>query len=159
MPFSRSLLVALLVAAGGCSATDPVVPAPVADLLAAPLSAAVGGQALVLVPNLYRDFQPIAPPDGQPLIGILRVQASDGSALATSIQVDAAWVVNGTEVWVATVGEERLAAPTPVFYEAVARNGPKWAPGVSVDVVVRIREPSGATHLLRAAGQRIGRTD
>ena len=102
------------------------------------------------------DFQPISPPDGKPLIAVLRVKAADGAALAATFHVDGAWVINGAEVWTASVGDEKLAS---AYYEVVARDGPKWGPNVSVDVVVRIREPSGSSKLLRAAAQVIQRTD
>lgn len=79
--------------------------------------------------------------------------------MATTFHVDGAWVINGAEVWSASVGEEKLASPSPVYYEVVARDGPKWGPNVSVEVVVRIRESSGSSMLLRAAAQVIQRTD
>ena len=132
---------------------------PTGDLRAAPVTVMVGQQALVLAPSLYRDFQPSSPPDGKPLTAVLQIKAIDGAALAATFHVDGAWVINGTEVWTASVGEEKLASPRPVYYEVVARDGPKWGPNVSVDVVVRIREPSGSSKLLRAAAQLIQRTD
>ncbi|CAN5824816.1 hypothetical protein BH11GEM1_BH11GEM1_17320 [soil metagenome] len=160
MPTARALLLLLLVvAAGGCSATRMTAPVPTGDLRAAPVTVMVGQQALVLVPSLWRDFQPISPPDGKPLVAVLRVKANDGAALASTFHVDGAWVIYGAEVWTASVGEEKLASPSPVYYEVVARDGPKWGPNVSVDVVVRIREPSGSSKLLRAAAQLIQRTD
>jgi hypothetical protein len=160
---SRALLVVSLIGAGGCRA-DLVRPEPVAEPViepfSAPLSVTIEGQRVVLVPYLYRDFQPIAPPDGRPLIAVLRVQSADGTPLATTtFRVDAALVHEGSSVWIASVGEERLASPSPVYYEVVARDGPKWAPGTSVDVVVRIRERSGAIQHLRATGQLIQRTE
>lgn len=159
MPFLRALLVVLLIATGSCTGTDAIAPLPVDGLQGAPLSVVVGGQAVVLVPYLWRDFQPISPPDGTPLVALLRVAAADGTALSASFHVDAAWIANGADVWTTSVGEERLATPSPVYYEVVARGGPRWGPGVGVDVVVRIRELSGSTQLLRAAGQVIRRTE
>ena len=159
LPSIRSLSLTLLVVAGSCSAARMTDPLRIGDLQAAPVSVIVGGQTLVLVPSLWRDFQPVSPPDGKPLVAGLRVQAPDGAVLAATFHVDGAWVINGTEVWTATVGEERLSSPSPVYYEVVARDGPKWGPNVSVDVVVRIREPSGSSQLLRAAAQLIRRTD
>ena len=157
MPTARVLLLLLLVAAAGsCSATLMTASVPTGDLRAAPVAATVGQQALVLAPYLWRDFQPISPPDGKPLIAVLRVKAADGAALAATFHVDGAWVINGAEVWTASVGEEKLAS---AYYEVVARDGPKWGPNVSVDVVVRIRETSGSSKLLRAAAQVIQRTD
>ena len=159
MPSSRALYLVLLLFAGSCSATRMTASMPTGDLQSAPVSVVVGGQSLVLVPSLWRDFMPISPPDGKPLVAVLRVQAPDGAALAATFHVDGAWVINGAEVWTASVGEEKLASPRSVYYEVVARDGPKWGPNVRVDVVVRIREPSGSSQLLRAAAQLIQRTD
>jgi hypothetical protein len=155
----RSLMAAVLMVASGCSAAETVGPLPASELQAAPLTVTVGGQALVLVPELWRDFQPVSPPDGKPLVAVLRVQTAKREVLTSSFYVDAAWISNGAEVWSARVGDDRLASPSPVYYEVTARDGPKWGPGVPVDVVVRIREGSGGTRLLRAAGQMIRRTD
>jgi hypothetical protein len=157
--FVRALLIVLLTAVASCRAADAVIPLPVGDLQAAPASITVGGQTLVLVPYLWRDFQPISPPDGKPLIAVLRIQDANRSPLATSIHADVAWIVNGGDVWAVRPREEQGATTSSLFYEAVARDGPKWGPGVAVDVVVRLREPSGATHLLRASGLQILRTD
>ena len=124
MPSIRSLCLVLLVAAGSCSAARMTAPVPTGDLQAAPVSVIVSRQTLVLVPSLWRDFMPISPADGKPLVAVLRVQATDGAALAATFHVDGAWVINGAEVWTASVGEETLASPSRVYYEVVARDGP-----------------------------------
>ena len=159
MPSIRSLSLVLLVATSSCSAARMTASVPTRDLQSAPVSVIVGGQTLVLVPSLWRDFQPISPSDGKPLVAVLRVQTPDGAALAATFRVDGAWVINGAEVWTASVGEGKLESPSPVAYQVMVRDGPKWGPNVSVDVVVRIREPSGSSQLLRAAAQLIRRTD
>ena len=160
MPYTRALLLAvLLLAAGNCSGAGSVSPLSAGDLQAAPVSVTVSQQVLVLVPTLWRDFQPISPPDGKPLVAVLRVQAGDGAALASAFHVDTAWVINGADVWAVSVGEEKPASPKQAYYEVTMRGGPKWGPNVRVDVVVRIREPSGSSQLLRAAAQLIQRTD
>jgi hypothetical protein len=123
------------------------------------VSVAVGGQTLVLTTYLWRDFQPVSPPDGKPLVAILRVQTLTRTPLTSSFSVDGAWITNGTDVWAPNVVQENIATPGNAYYEVVARDGPKWGPGVTVDVVVRIREASGTTQLLRVAGQLIARTD
>jgi hypothetical protein len=150
---------ALLFVSLGCSAEDVVTPLPASELRAAPSVIVVGGQSLALVPYLWRDFQPVSPPNGKPLAAVLRVTAADRKPLTASFVVDAAWISNGDEVWTARVEDEGHSRADPLYYEVVARDGPKWDPGIRVDVVVRVREQSGATKLLRAADQLIGRTD
>lgn len=152
-------VIALGLAASGCGSSNPVMPLPASELRSVPVSATADGKDLVLTPYLWRDFMPAAPPDGQPLVAVLRIGPSDGSAVPPTIRADAAWVVFGEQVWAAPVREDRFASPDPVYYEAVIRNGPKWGPGVTVDVVVRLRDSAGRAVLLRAANQAISRTD
>jgi len=55
--------------------------------------------------------------------------------------------------------EEQPRGAGAAAFAVVARNGPKWGPGVEVDVVVRLRDAAGHGVLLQAPGQLIGRTD
>lgn len=156
--FLRLLLISAVAALPACSAVNGVAPLPLDELHAAPLLITVSGQSLRLEPTLWRDFMPSSPPNGKPLVANLRVRATDSLALKAAIRLEAVWIVNGSETWSSAVGEERLAQDR-AYYEGIARDGPKWSPGDRVDVVVRIRDASGAPHLLRAADQLILRTD
>lgn len=146
-----------LAALAGCGADGPTAPGsiPVSELSAAPTTVVVAGKTLTLGSELWRDFQPISPPDGKPLIGALQVTASDGSAVPEGVRADAVWLVMGTEVWLGTPREERPRTETAPVYELVARDGPKWGPGVNVDVVIRLRDGTNRDVLLRAANQPI----
>src|ERR1043165_8564148 len=144
----------------GCSAADSIAPLPLDELRAAPSVVRVEGKDLVLSPHLYRDFQPVSPPDGRPLIAGLRILTADSSAVPTSITVDAAWIVYSDQVWAASTADEvRFDYPPRPFYEVFARNGPKWGPDVRVDVIVRVRDSHNASLLLRAANQLIIRPE
>jgi hypothetical protein len=128
-------------------------------LRAAPTTVTLSGETLRLMPYVYRDFQPVSPPDGRAMIAILRVQTTGGSAFPTGVRVDAAWVVFGQEVWTASVEETAGVQPGSPMGEWVIRNGPKWGPGVNVDVIVELRTSTGSTSLLRASDQLIQRTN
>ena len=157
--FRRAVTLALMstvLPLGACEDVLAPEPLPPSELRGAPTSITLGGKTLVLETYLYRDFMPVSPPNGKPLIAVLRVKTADGSAFPSGVRADGAWVVLGDEVWSAAVGEERF--PSASSYEVVARNGPKWGPGVTVDVVVRLRE-DGEEHRLRASNQPIHRTD
>ena len=131
-----------------------------ADLLAAPTSVTIDGQAVVLETFLWRDFMPVSPPDGKPLVAILRPVRADNGASPAGVRIDEVWVMFGSETWNHTITEERVAnPPAQTHYEAVARNGPKWGPGVNVTVVVRLIDAQFGDRLLRAVNQPIGRTD
>jgi hypothetical protein len=62
-------------------------------------------------------------------------------------------------VWSALPREEQPRHETAPIYELVARDGPKWGPGITGDVVVRLRDQSGQASLLRAAKTPIRRSD
>lgn len=130
-------------------------------LLSAPDTLIVAGQRLVLSAYLWRDFMPISPPDGKPLRAVVTIKPVDAEYLPPGIDADQVWVIYRQEIWSqplesvsGTVPQERLK-----ILEKVARDGPKWGPGVYVTVVVQIRDPQGKTHLLKAERQFIERTD
>jgi hypothetical protein len=104
---------------------------------------------------MWRDFMPISPPDGRPLAAVLTIRTEDGSPVPPTITADTSWVIHDADVWTAAV-EERPRAETAPAYEVIARNGPKWGPGITVDVVVRLIDSTGRAFRLRAAAQPIG---
>jgi hypothetical protein len=154
----------LLPGCGGGSGNTGVSPAPGTPLLShlrtAPEQVTLrNGQSLRLTAFLWRDFQPISPPDGKPLIAVFRVGTTDQTPLTGGTRVDGAWVVLGDEVWDARPAEEHPRDPGSHTLEVVGRNGPKWGPGVSVDVIVQVRDQQNATYRLQVRQQPIHRTD
>ena len=95
-----------------CRDTGVVGPMPIDDLRTTPLSVEIDGQELALTPYLWRDFMPSSPPDGKPLVALLRIQAADNATVSSSIHVDAVWVILGNEVWSSEVTEERPRSMT-----------------------------------------------
>ena len=90
---------------------------------------------------------------------MLRISTSDGSGLPTSVTADRVWAILGEQIWQATPSETGGRDGTSPVYELSIRDGPKWGPGVTVDVVIRLQDGSGRTALLGAANQLITRTD
>lgn len=153
-------IVMLLLA--GCSDDGVPVPPdiPVDQLLAVPDTVIVNARALYLTTYLWRDFQPISPPGGKPLIAVVQVTATDTARLPGSISVDALWITYGREVWKSWLANEPIGYPErPNRIVMVARDGPAWGPHVSVDVIVRVADGRGGAVLLRAPNQWISRTD
>jgi hypothetical protein len=153
----RVICASVLVSSCGGAPTAPSL-FTVFELASAPTRVSVAGKSLTLATSLWRDFQPIAPADGRPLVAVLQVKTDDRSDVPRSVQCDTVWVLNGAETWSAVPREECSRADTAPVYELVARNGPKWGPGISVDVVVRLRDAEGRPFLLRAAKQVIQAT-
>jgi len=136
-----------------------LAPAELGRVRAAAESVAAAGATLRLDTYLWRDFMPVAPPDGQPLRAVLRITTADSSAFPPALRADAAWVLNGGAVWATWLEEARPRTPGDPTLEVGAQGGPKWGPGIEVDVVVRLRGVAGAAGYLRARDQLIHRTD
>jgi hypothetical protein len=136
------------------------------DLRNAPTEVVLDGRSLSLSAYLWRDFMPSYPPapDGQPMIAVLKVATSDKKPFPSGVRMDRAWVLFGEQMWETSEFRARVkglpyskdswinCSDSPVC-EAVARDGPKWDPGVFVDVVVRLTDKEGRHHLLRVPKQ------
>jgi len=142
------LFAAALLLAGGClSSCRQNADAGVSS---APVSAEVDGRTFRVEADLWRDFQPVAPPEGQPMMAVARVVAGDGLSLPDDLTVDRLWVVKGEERWAPVIQTEG--------HTVHAADGPKWGPGIEVDVVVRLARGK-QTWLVRAPDVPIKRTD
>ena len=107
---------------------------------------------------MWRDFMPVAPPGGQPLIASIQVVAADGGAFPPDITVDRVWIY-GPTVWDSAPAEVRRApegGTPPDQIAVIARDGPKWEPGIEVDIVLRLRL-GAATYFLRLVSVEIQR--
>ena len=144
----------------GCGGGVATTPSSVttSELAIAPTRVVFGGKSITLETSLWRDFQPFAPPDGKPLVALLQIKTEDGSDVPATLRADMVWVFNGMQSWSAVPEEQRPRPETSPVYELVARDGPQWGPGISVDVVVRLRSPDGRAFLLLAADQPIRAT-
>lgn len=132
---------------------------PLEGLAAVPAVVSIAGVSLRVDTVLWRDFQPISPPDGQPLIAAALVQAVGSMALPEGLVAKRIAIVHGRTAWVVPVVEEYRREQGESRFEVIARTGPKWGPGVAVDVILQLQDAEGRTYLLRAANQMIKRTD
>src|SRR5687767_9097477 len=153
---SRISVIILLALLVGCS-DDPMAPPSPSEIENAPSQIVVDGVELTLETYLFRDFAPISEPNGRPLIASVRVMPAAGKALPRDLRAEALHVVYGDESWTPRLIQESPNDRPPQM-EFVARDGPKWGPGVNVDVVLRLRAGDRAL-LLKAPQQPIHRTD
>lgn len=144
---------------------EPLVAPPpdlsVDQLLAVPETTMVEGRRLYLYTSIWRDFMPVSPPNGGLAAGIVVITALDSLPIADAISSDALWIVYQRQVW-STWFSAQAYPPNPSHKNelvSIFNGGPKWGPGVFVDVVARIIDRRGNMHLLRASKQLIGRTD
>lgn len=113
----------------------------------------------ILETYLWRDFMPVSPPDGKPLTAIARVMVTNAADFPVTVDADRIWIINGSEVWEAEFSTEERASIVAHTLEKIARNGPKWDAGTTVDVVVRLTDSeTGNQYLLKAVDQQIGST-
>ena len=145
------------------------------ELRNAPTEVVLDGRSLSLSAYLWRDFMPGIPPmiDGKPMIAVFKVATSDKKSFPGGVRIDRAWVLFGEQIWENSDFREQskdppnnkdssgkwINCPDSPVCEAVARGGPKWGPGVFVDVVVRLTDREGRHHLLQARKQYVERTD
>lgn len=133
---------------------------PIEILLSAPDTLLIGNQSIVLSTSLWRDFQPISPPGGKPLVAIVYIETVDSSTISPSITAEAIYIVNNGQVWKSSLSAEESSSTElrPYRIVRIARDGPKWGPGIYVDVIVSLGEANN-NFLLRASEQYIARTD
>ena len=151
------MCVAVLALVAGCGTACRCCRPAAASPASAPERVKIDGREYTLSANAWRDFQPVAPPDGQPLIVVAKVSPSDMMPLPGDITIDRVWVLNGKKQWSAPP-EAETREPAATRLETAVRGGPKWGPGIKVDVVVRLKQGK-QTWLVRAPGVEIKRTD
>ena len=88
---------------------------------------------------LWRDFMPISPPNGNPLRAIATLTEIDATPIPESVALDHLWVFNSLAFWSTDFSEDAMPPVPPYQLARIARCGPKWEPGILVDVVVSVR--------------------
>jgi hypothetical protein len=119
----------------------------------------IGRGQIGLKSYAWRDFMPRAGliQAGSDLMVNLQIQSLDGRPLPTGLIVDSAWVRSSEGLWrSAPSPEPRPELPNGL--DLMLRGGPKWATNQTVDVLVRLRLPTGAAYYLQIRRQPIGET-
>ena len=158
MIISRWMIIPILVLSSCKTPTSPLSGTP-SDLSLATKVAAISGQNYTLSTTLWRDFQPISPPDGKPLIVVVNIIESNAEIFSTGVRADSLWIISGNQVWSGIFSTENRSGVPAHIREKIARDGPKWGPGIQVDVVVRLLDKEERFYLLKAENQLIQRTD
>ena len=148
------------------------------DLRNTPTEVVLDGKSLSLSAYPWRDFMPTISdiplgPDGKPMAVVLKVTTSDKKPLPSGVRADRVWVLFGEQVWEISElkqhakgipsnkdsREQWINCPDLPVCEFTVRDGPKWGPGVFVDVVVRLTDKDGRRYLLQAPKQLVKRSD
>jgi hypothetical protein len=128
-------------------------------LRAATTSAVVGDASLRVEAVAWRSFQPLVGEKGDPMLAIVRLIAPPGSAVGADISASAVYFIRGDDVVSAIPREEQPREASPNVIEAMVRDGPRWTPGDSIDVVVAVGRGDGGTTLIRAPRTVLSRVD
>jgi hypothetical protein len=112
--------------------------------------------ALRLTAELWRDFMPISPPGGKPLMAALTLESVEG-VFPEGLKVSAVTLLNGQQRWSAEKWDVEQTGSNSM--RIVVREGPKWDVGTEVEVILELMDAQGATHMVRSLPQTIGRTD
>ncbi|GAB4373652.1 MAG: hypothetical protein Kow0042_17700 [Calditrichia bacterium] len=134
---------------------------PLKKLLASPDTVTIQGQRFRLETYLWRNFMPNSPPEGKPLRATLQVIPLDYVEVKGGIDADRVWVVSDGKILtaqLAPVGNPPSSGRIKKI-EKMAVGGPKWGPGITVSVVVRLLDKDGNVYFLKATEQPIYRTD
>lgn len=155
MRTSILLLLCFTAASGrlGCQAKEAELPWTTADS-----TVVIGGRPIGLRTVAWRDFMPrVGGQPGSDLMVNLLIASRDSAPLPAGLLVDSAWVRSRAGLWRASPSQEER----PVLsngMDLMLRGGPKWATDQAIDVLVRLRLPTGAVFYLGTRGQGIGRT-
>ena len=133
------------------------------DLRAAPTMILLDNRSFSVSAFPWRDFMPGSwGPVGSPLMVGLKIASADKKPLPSGIRLDRAWILFGEEIWEVSDlrgrrqdhGEDSWINCSDIpACEVTVRNGPKWGPGVFVDVVVQLTDREGQRHFLQAPSQ------
>ena len=162
-----SLLLVLLPLCAFQEQTKQEPSIPIKDLRNTPFELVHGNKTLRLTAYAWRDFSLGVPgPNGSPLMVALKLTTADKQPLPAGVQLDRAWVIFGEEVW--EVSDLRNRIPNQDHAEdswikcsyqpecqVTLREGPRWGPGVDVEVVVRFTDDEGRHHFLQAPKHRV----
>jgi hypothetical protein len=119
----------------------------------------IGTQEYFLEAYLWRDFMPISPPDGKPLISINWLVSSDSTPIPTNISMVKQFVIKNDSVWIADYEIPNLTSPDYKLHRT-SRNGPKWGPHITVDVISKLTDTYTKTdYYLKLPNVYISRTD
>ena len=141
-----------------CAADPGRSGGPSADLLRnVAEQLALGASQLSLEAEAWRSFQPITGESGDPLIVVARLHGS--APLDPQLRIETLHVVRANDVWTGPGVEEQPRASGGASLEVVARKGPAWATGDSIDVIAELRTGDGRKVRLRAPRIAILRVD
>lgn len=93
----------------------------------------------VLDAYLWRDFMPVSPSDGKPMISINWLRDIDSTEISDNIDLIEQYVVYNDSIWISEYENESSSTQPDFKIEKISREGPKWGPEIYVDVISKVR--------------------
>lgn len=106
---------------------------PIPELKSSDDSVMVDSKTLGIEAYLWRDFMPIAEPNGSPLYSLITLKAGNHDWIPDSIELVQQWVIYQNAYWKAPFTDTVIV--DSAFIQGMSSGGPKWGPSVRVDVV------------------------
>lgn len=150
--------IALILVLAGCSEDfEGMVVSPFNDAQISAISDTVHfeGNHLVIETRVNRDFMPICPPSGNPMTGYIRLRDLNEEPLGFSVSEATLFIISRNKMWVRDLVISGPYDTRLHQLEMYANKGPKWAPGMVVDVVVWFRDQVGEQHWIKEENVRI----
>jgi hypothetical protein len=121
-------------------------------LLASPEMLNIDNYLLKVESDIWRDFMPPSDSNGQALIARVLLSERNQRAMDNSIQLEKIYLINGTELW--SKNFDSFDNSSPYEISGIARNGPRWGPNITVDLVCEFSF-QGESYRLLAKDQEI----
>jgi len=114
----------------------------------------------ILDAYIWRDFQPISPPNGKPMFSINWLINIDSVKIPDNIDLTKQFVINNDSIWISDyLNDVRPNQPIHKI-EKYSNGGPKWGPGINVDVVAQIYDSLyDKIYYLKCKNVYVSRTD
>ena len=126
------------------------------QLKSSPENIVINGDRYTLYAYLWRDFMPVAEPNGSSLMCVINITKPNGrSVLHSTTSLSKIYVVYGHQIWINDDFDTHLFSDDN--WEVVIRNGPKWGPNVVVDVICEFTN-EGKSYQLISKSQTINAT-
>lgn len=145
---AKRLLPGLLIAMAGCGGPSAPPPQPEPEPFgSAPADLTVAAVPVSMRLGLYRNYQPGPPEldDGSPLSVSLLLRVPRRNDFPAQVDEAYIWVRNGNEIWFERL--TRKSDPPPgdaIDFTATAGSSIPWPTNIHVDVVIGVRDRSGA---------------
>lgn len=100
----------------------------------------INANRLTLDAYLYRDFMPVSPPNGKPMIAINWLIDVDSMKIPEHLEMVGQAVIYGDSIWISDYEPDDGITSSEFKWQRTSRDGPKWGPDVYVDVISLVRD-------------------